>query len=240
MSTCDSRGFTLVEVLIATLILTMLVYLATLSYSLFLRVWSERRFSDVNAIDDYRSQALLRSALESIYDYYVLASSTERASNYCAYFKGTGDAVAFVTLSSVFHRGYPAAARLGLQKQSPSSDNELRSLVYEEAPLDLTYVKHLGDEPKYTHNMTICPKVRSVNLRYLAEAPVAPTADQSSSEIAPEIAIEWRNSFTAQGRNSLPSLIELTIAREQGDLILLFPVRAHNPFKADFFGPQTF
>jgi hypothetical protein len=221
----------LVEVLIATLILTMLVYLATLSYSIFLRVWSERRFSDVQATDGYRAHLLLRSAIESTYDYYVLVSSTQTAGGHCPYFKGTAETIEFVTLSSVFRHGQSAAARLRLDERSPASQDGFRSLVYEEALLDGTYLNRLSDQPEYSHILTVDPKVRTIRLRYLTEVPTATIPGQPASKTA----VEWRDTFNAQGASGLPSVIELAITHEDGDLLLLFPVRAFNHSKRLLF-----
>ena len=48
-----NAGFSLIEVLIATMILSALVYLATLSYSMFLNVWEQKKLTDTKAINDY-------------------------------------------------------------------------------------------------------------------------------------------------------------------------------------------
>ena len=61
----NPKGFTLIEVLISTMVLAVIIYLATLSYSMFLNTWGERRLSDTNAINKYRSHMLLRSSLVS-------------------------------------------------------------------------------------------------------------------------------------------------------------------------------
>ena len=129
-----TRGFTLIEVLISSMVLAVIIYLGTLSYSMFLSMWGERRLLDTKAVNKYRSHMLLRSSLESVYDYYVTDRANERLGLYYPFFKGEKDEMEFVTLSSVFKKGFPAAARLRITASTGSNRREQSALKLASVP----------------------------------------------------------------------------------------------------------
>jgi prepilin-type N-terminal cleavage/methylation domain-containing protein len=227
-----NAGFTLLEVLIATMVLSAVVYLATLSYSMFLNVWEEKRLTDTSAINDYRSHILVRSALESIYDYYVTDPANEKAGRYYPFFKGKGDMIEFVTLSSVFSKGAPAIARLRLERQDMAA-GEYYKVIYEEAPLDQTYIKYADDKTEYSHAMVVYTEVKKINIRYYGEWETRWVPERYDFETV----YRWQETFCGEKRNTVPETIELTLNTKAAETTLLFPVRANNVYKRAFFNP---
>jgi len=227
-----SAGFTLIETLIATLILSAVIYLATLSYSIFLDVWGQKRLSDTRAIDAYRSHILVRSALESIYDYYVTDPANEKNGLHYPYFKGGRDTLEFVTLSSVFKKGLPAAARIKLKNPDTGNEN-YRTVIYEESLLDKAYIKYSGDNLKYSRLMTVYTGVKNLNIRYYGvwETKWSPEKDDF------ETIYKWQKTFDGKKKKAVPELIEITLITDDGDKTLLFPVRGNNVYKRAFFNP---
>lgn len=227
-----SAGFTLIETLIATLILSAVIYLAVLSYSIFLDVWGQKRLSDTSAIDAYRSHTLIRSAIESIYDYYVTDPANEKKGLHYPYFKGGRDALEFVTLSSVFKKGVPAAARIRLNNQHAGDEN-YRTIIYEEVPLDKTYIKYAGDNLKYSRLMAVYTGVKKIHIRYYGvwETKWMPEKDDF------ETIYKWQETFDGKKKNAVPEIIEMTLTTNNGDKTLLFTVRGNNVYKRGFFSP---
>ncbi len=227
-----NAGFSLIEVLIATMILSALVYLATLSYSMFLNVWEQKKLTDTSAINDYRSHILFRSALESIYDYYVTDKANERIGRYYPFFRGERDKFEFVTLSSVFSKGAPASACLRL-KRIDATAGKYYNIIYEETPLDRMYIKYADDRPQYSHAMVIYPQVEKINIRYYGEWETRWVPERDNFETV----YKWQDTFDGAERNTIPETIELTISAEEGETTLLFQVKAKNVFKRAFFNP---
>lgn len=229
-----SAGFTLLEVLIATMVLSAVVYLTALSYSMFLNVWANRKLTDTNALNDYRSHILLRFSLESIYDYYVTDPINERTGHYYPYFKGEQDMLEFVTLFSVFSQGTPAVARLRLEPLGTDPAGRYK-VIYEEASLDRTYLKYANSPPRYSRMMVVYPDVKKIAIRYYGEweKRVVPGREDL------ETIYKWQSSFDGEKRNSLPEIIEFTVSTMAEDTTLVFEVRANNVFKRDFFYPAT-
>jgi prepilin-type N-terminal cleavage/methylation domain-containing protein len=221
----DSAGFTLIEVLVATVVLSIVVYLAAMSYSVFLDVWGEKRFTDTDAINTYRTNVLLRSALESTYDYYVTDPENEASGTRYPWFKGKPQAVEFVTLSSVFNKGKPAAVRLRLEKQGAGA-NRVQKLLYEEAPLNQVYVKYYDQELKFHNQMTIYDQFKRIQFRFFGKLYAAPTQGGQR-----RTTYEWQESFDGKETMAIPETIELIIETEEGKTKLLFPIRANNYLK---------
>jgi hypothetical protein len=215
------------------MVLSAVVYLATLSYSMFLNEWGEKRLTDTSAINGYRSHILVRSALESIYDYYVTDPANEKAGRYYPFFKGERDMLEFVTISSVFSKGVPAVARLRLERQDTAAE-EYYKLIYEEAPLDRTYIKYADVQPEYSHAMVVYTEVKKINIRYYGEWEIRWVPERDHFETV----YRWQQTFHGEKRDTVPETIELTLNTEEGDTTLLFPVRANNVYKRAFFQPQ--
>jgi prepilin-type N-terminal cleavage/methylation domain-containing protein len=233
---CDnlnSSGFTLIEVLIATMVLSAMIYLATLSYSMFLNLWGERALTDDRALSEYRTHMLCRSALESVLDYYVTDPASERQRGYYPYFKGERDQLQFVTLSSVFHRGLPAAARLKATAGGGEAAGTYR-VLYEEVPLDRWYIRYATEEPTYTDAMVVYENVRGFTIRYYGLGVVG--AFGPTRQTIAKREYNWYERFDGSETRSIPEVIEIQVSTEdKGDIRLIFPVRVYNPGKQDAY-----
>ena len=227
----NSAGFTLIEVLIATLVLSMVVYLATLSYSLFLDTWERKKLSDIAAIQEYRTHLLMRNAVESTFDYYVTDPKSKRNTQWYPFFKGQKESLEFVTLSSVFQKGKPAIARIRLKK---STSGNPKVLVYEETSLVKTYIRYNDDPVEYKNEMSIYDNLKSVHIRYFGIW--ALRFDPGKEGFVEEY--KWQETFQGKERNAVPHTIEMTVAFEEGETMLVFPVMAHSQKKGTFFNHE--
>lgn len=225
-------GFTLIETLIATVVLSAVIYLAMLSYSMFLNIWEKKRLTGISAINSYRSHVLVRSALESIYDYYVTDPADEKIGRHYPFFEGKRNMIEFITLSSVFKKGVPALARLRLESED-RDDGEYYRIIYEETPLDHTYIKYIGIKPKYSNAMIVYTDVKRIKIRYYGEWETkwVPKLDDFKT------VYKWQDTFDGQERNTIPEWIELTLDTRTAETTLLFQVKANNAYKRAFFQP---
>ena len=228
----NTAGFTLVEVLISTMILGMVIYLAMLSYSMFLDRWQKKKLSHTSIINDYRAHILVRSALESMYDYYVTDPANERTGRHYPFFKGKRDSLEFITLSSVFKKGVPALARLRMEQQGKTAGEDYQ-VIYEETPMDKTYIKYADATPKYRRSLVVYSGVKKIAIRYYGELEIKWIPEHENFEPV----YGWRENFSGKKRNTIPNLIELTLKTETAETTILFPVRANNAFKRSFFTP---
>ena len=231
-SSCGGdSGFTLIELLISTLILASIVLLAVLSYSTFLNTWESKRLTDLDALDEYRSHVLLRYALESAYDYFVTDPTNERLGVYYPYFKGYPDRLEFVTLSSVFFKGSPAAARMRIIKDD---NGEIQKLVYEEAPLDRIYIRYNDFEPEYIEQMLPYRDLKNVNIRYYGLEEIRWNERLDNLEKI----YGWQEGYQGEEKKDIPEMIELLLTTAEGDTRLAFSVKGRNIYKKSFYQPE--
>ena len=226
------NGFTLIEILVATIILASLVYLATLSYSLFLRIWKQGDVRANVAVERYRTDMLLRSALESIYDYYVTDPVNEKAGLYYPFFKGERDRAEFVVLSSVFRKGYPAVARLSTRKVTEGAQTHCQ-VVYEETPLQDLYLKYNDFSERYKYAMVVYDNVKDFRLRYFGMW--EPERVFGKATATSTIMYKWQDSFYGKKHRVIPRQIELVVNRDDDHETLHYQVMAENIFKRSFF-----
>ncbi|MBF0225770.1 MAG: prepilin-type N-terminal cleavage/methylation domain-containing protein [Desulfobacterales bacterium] len=202
-----TNGFSLVEVLISTIILSLIVFIVSFSYSIFLRGWSAKKLIDIKAINDYRERTLLRNSLESAYDYFITDHSNEKIGFYYPYFNGHDSSIEFVTLSSVFWKGLPAAARLRADKD----ENGLQKLIYEEVPLDSFFIKYDSDKIIYKKSMIPYDNIKQISFRYYGLL----KSVMNSLTLSFDFFYDWQNEFIGKDKRLMPEIIEISILTEE-------------------------
>jgi len=230
-----SKGFTLIEVLISTLILGIVIGIALMAGAGFMDVWQKSGilFSDVFV--SARHRILLRESVESVYDYYVTDKTNhiwadEGKHHYFPFFKGNADSVEFVTLSSVFHYGAPAIAMLFTEKNDIGKYN----LVYKEADLNKFFIKYAQDKIDYSRQIIIYKNLEKAGFRYYG---LVETRVNTKLMTADDI-FKWADGFSGSRTGHIPEQIEITIdSDDTGAKIIQFKVRAENNQKNGLFNP---
>jgi prepilin-type N-terminal cleavage/methylation domain-containing protein len=225
-----SRGFTLIEVLISTLILGLILSLTLRAGSNFMGVWQrdDKLFS--NVFDSARNRILLRESVESLYDYYVTDKSGEDKDRYFPLFEGDAMGITFITLSSVFNHGSPALARLAAEKNDSGSYN----LVYKEADLERHFIKYAQDKRGYSDQIIVYGDVEKVRFRFYGV--VDTRFDQLLTSVTRIFG--WRGEFSGKEKGYLPNVIELDISSDEtGDKIIVYNIKIENRSKNGIFNP---
>jgi len=222
------NGFTLIEVLISTTIIAIVVYLAFLAQSFFLNIWYSNKLASNIAMEEYRVHSLMRSAIESITEYFITDPESEKAGAYYPFFNADSSSVEFVTLSSVFFKGSAAAGKLFLKK---NTKEKTMALIYEEASLDATYIRYQGERIAYSRSMVIADGLSSVTFRYYGTWEIIWNDELEYFEANKQ----WQDVYQGKDRKTTPDIIEISLAGKDGEQRLSFPVKSHNPYKAAFF-----
>jgi len=224
----NSRGFTLIEMLVTGMILSIIVGLSFFSMSFYLNEWETGRLGDISAVEDYRKQRLVQTAVESAWEYYVTDPANQRLGNYYPYFKGTEKSAAFVTTSPVFSESRAAAARLSLDDSGKSPGIEL---VYEEVPLDNFYIRYYEEEIDYPYSLRLQTGKENMQLRYygLWEIRFLPQQDDFRE------VLRWQDAFDGKERRAMPKTIQVADDSDEEQVFRKFDIRARNQAKAGFF-----
>lgn len=220
-------GFTLIEVLIATALLAALLALAGTSFSTFTGLWNRKSLADHRFFERYRDYTLVRSALESTWDYYITSRIRAPSQRWYIYFQGKPKTLTFVTLSSVFHPGRSAVARLRLEKKNHTSTSRL---IYEETGLKRKGFRYAARDEDFTERMVLAEGVEKIGLRYYGVNRITFIPGTS----LPVEQWEWQPTFDGQRLNRLPRRIELSLSTKAGDWKLLYELIDANAKKSSY------
>ena len=199
----DNQGFTLIEMLITGLILSIIVSLCFFPITLYLNEWEQNRLGNTAVVEQYRQNHLVADAVESAWEYYITDPYNERMDVYYPYFKGDEKSVAFVTTSPVFSDKSDAAARLRLEDSKDNTGNQL--LIYEEAPLETFFIRYHDDNIDYPYSFRFPLNGNNFRMRYygLIELRFMPLLEDF------EEILGWHDSFDGKERLVMPEMIEI-------------------------------
>jgi prepilin-type N-terminal cleavage/methylation domain-containing protein len=222
-------GFTLIEIMIATMLLGLILGIATRAGSNFMHIWQNDANLFSNVFDSTRHQMLLGNSIESLYGYYVKATTGAWGEEkYVPFFKGDSKGLEFVTLSSVFSHGDPAVARLYAEEK----DSGKYDLIYQEADLDLFFIRTWEDSVPYTKKTAILTNLERVDFRYYGI---------SETQVDPQLMIVnekygWDSRFSGKQSGLLPHKIEITIHfPTNGEQKIVYEIIAKSDYKTRLF-----
>jgi prepilin-type N-terminal cleavage/methylation domain-containing protein len=226
----NTAGFTLVEVMISTLILGAVLAVTFTALTTYRNAWekSDSLFSDVFTRSRYR--ILVRQAVESIYGYYVTEKTGEQKDVFFPLFRGSATAVEFVTLSSVFDDRSPALARLSVEKITDDHYN----IVYEETPLVDVYIKYPDELPAYKNSIEVYTGLSEAGFRYYGVVDIIFHPELQTRELV----YAWNDQYLSKQRARLPEIIALEIdSDDNGKENIRFAVTGDGSYKHGLFNP---
>jgi prepilin-type N-terminal cleavage/methylation domain-containing protein len=236
-----SAGFTLMEVLISVVILSLLMLVGSLAISLFLDNWQKDRVESEKDIPRFIRWILLRDAVEGTYDYYVKLSPG--MTEYIPYFRSFADGFEFATVNPLWSGSGTALARVRFRRSG-----ELFDLTYEESALDNKYLACWNDVVNYEHGGTMLKGIRSYSIDYfgakhLVTAGLFQEPEEALGAIGSPVSNEdvygWFPSYNGDERRILPRKIRVSITFQDGrQQVLLYLVRTWNLQKTWRFNEQ--
>lgn len=197
------KGFSLLEMLVAVVVLSMVIGISTYAYAMFIRQWDGRlgRFDEAQA--QYQRLEWLAAALEDTLPYVV--RDDEGALGF--YFLGRDEGLTLVTMSPIFGVGEPALIRVF---REPDEGDAWR-LVYEEAPFAGTLLAHADQRMEFRHRLVIARGLPRPGFRYFGSTDL-----RSRSR-------SWFDEYDGMVRQFHPEKIELRLGRDAA--VIEFPVR---------------
>ena len=197
------KGFSLLEMLVAMTVLSMVIGISTYAYSMFIRQWDGHlgRFDEAQA--QYQRLEWLAAALEDTLPYVV--RDDEGALGF--YFLGRDEGLTLVTMSPIFGVGEPALIRVF---REPDEGDAWR-LVYEEAPFAGTLLAHADQRMEFRHRLVIARGLPLPVFRYFGSTDL-----RSRSR-------SWFDEYDGMVRHYHPEKIELRLGDDAA--VFQFPVR---------------
>lgn len=197
------RGFSLLEMLVAIVVLSIVIGISTFAYSLFMRQWDGHLGRFDKAQSQYQRLEWLAIALEDTLPYAVHDDQDRLG----FYFLGRDEGLTLVTMSPIFAVGEPALVRVF---REPSEDGTWQ-LIYEEAPFAGTLLARADQRMKFRHRLVIASDLPRPTFRYFGWA-------NAGSRLAIDDAFteqrSWFDEYDGLVRQFHPEKIELQMGNE--------------------------
>ena len=206
------KGFSLLEMLVAVVVLSMVIGISTYAYAMFIRQWDGRlgRFDEAQA--QYQRLEWLAAALEDTLPYVVRDDEGELG----FYFLGRDEGLTLVTMSPIFGVGEPAMIRVF---REPDEGDAWR-LVYEEAPFAGILLAHADQRMEFRHRLVIARGLPVPVFRYFGWADLRSRVTVGESLSAERL---WFDEYDGLVRQFHPGKIELRLGRDVA--VFEFPER---------------
>lgn len=206
-------GVTLVELLIAMAISTLIIGLATFSFSLFTRDWKGR----TTGFDREAAQAqrldLLTGALDAAVPWVVRG----QRGRYGYYFLGRPEGLTLVSADPVFGGGAPAVIRV-FRENDP--DGKLQ-LVYEQASLAGMILSEADQILPFKNRMVVVKGLRKIEFRYYGWESMLDRVNVDADSGRKPV---WTTEFDGLRRMEHPLRVALDI--DDGEAVFFMPERA--------------
>lgn len=197
------RGFSLLEMLVAIIVLSIVIGISTFAYSMFIREWDGHlgRFDEAQA--QYQRLEWLATALEDTLPYVVRDDQDQLG----FYFLGRDEGLTLVTMSPIFAVGEPALVRVFRERD----EDDTWQLVYEEAPFSGTLLARANQRLEFRHRLVIARDLARPTFRYFgwANAGSRLTIDDALSAQR-----SWFDEYDGLVRRFHPEKIELQMGNE--------------------------
>ena len=204
---CKTHGFTLIEVLIAISLLSVLLGVTFVASNVFM----VGRQKGVNIVKEkwgeFRNYSLIKSLLESAYDYHVKSNvnlSSFSATTIRPFFHGQENQIDFITLSSIYESHKAAIVSLLFERNSAEKKGRL---IYREASLKNRLVEFDNEKIEYGKELILVPEVEQATFRYYGQQ-----GQKWDSEALEFDAIYgWSSTYFGSEKGFIPEKVELVI-----------------------------
>ncbi len=157
------RGFTLVELMIALVILVGLLFTANFSYSLYSRYWSGRLGEFDQSMFYYQGLLQVKNTVDSAVPY-VVKNDTE---GYSFYFLGRDEGFTLVSAAPIFAPTVNDASVVRIFREQVGNTYQL---VYEEAPLLDGLLIHLNQQLAFKYRTVLMRTDQPITFEYFGWA----------------------------------------------------------------------
>lgn len=197
------RGFTLLEMLVSIVVLSIVIGTATYAYSMFIRQWDGHlgRFDEAQA--RYQRLDWLAAALDDTLPYAVRDANGEPG----FYFLGRDEGLTLVTMSPIFAVGEPALIRVF---RETDGDDSWR-LVYEEAPFAGTLLTRTDQRMEFRHRLVIARSLPLPKFRYFGWTDLG---SRLTLEESPGVMQSWFSEYDGMVRRYHPEKLELRLGSD--------------------------
>lgn len=219
LSMRNAKGFTLIEVLIAMLLLSIVMFIGSLSFSVFSQRWQKDMGDFTQQAEQAKKLFLLQRTLQGISNYFVLDPKKEPV----YFFLGSSTHLVFVTNRPIFASEGQALVRLTVL---PLEGGQ-QQLVYQETDFMETPLYNLEHLPEPKQSLILLT-AENIRFNYFGWATMLDKASFYEGEGTQPI---WQDEYLAQKTATLPYAINLSWGKNEP---IIFPLANDNGFQLLF------
>ena len=190
-----SKGFSLVELLVSTVLLSAIVLLASYAYAQFSQYWDGRLGKFDETYESLRKEWLVDQLFGDITPYVVMNSRNLPV----YYFEGNVNGFVAVTTNALSEPGVPAVVRLSLRQSTDFSFD----LLLEEAPMRSSELETLVQTPNFSEPVTVLKDLRDAEFSYFGSEALVSGDDTSTSPAS------WRDAYNSAVTQQHPIKLRL-------------------------------
>lgn len=204
-----AKGFTLIEVLVALMLLSMVMYIGSLSFSIFSERWRKELGSFNDDVNNTRNLLLLRQVLHGTANYLVRDNNNQPT--YLYY--GDESQLVFVTNAPLLETAYQAWVQLSIK----TTEHGQQQLWYAEASFKSGALLSLAP-PEFTGKKMRLLTNSNIRFNYFGwptfAARIRYTEDRAGKPV-------WQPSYNAATVGVIPYAVNVTWAENEPMVFML-------------------
>jgi len=205
----QAKGFTLIELMLATSLLMMVMFSGYYAYSLYSQKWQKR----VQVFWKNTEQAVALDTINKVTNAavpYVVNGERNQAS---IYFKGTAHSLSFVSSSALFSNT-PALVEFELEAIEGSDTYQL---IYKEHDFSEQLLLNVKHKPEWQHKVILLTGIKELNFSYFGWQTFQQATKQSSSNafIKEDLRV-WYSEHKTHVSRLLPEKIKIDFINSHG------------------------
>lgn len=153
------KGFTLVELLISTALLSLILFIASFSYSLFANNWNKEMGSYKKTAQFVRNIELVKRVLQSTNPLVITKKDMKKG----LYFVGTNSSITAVSRYGLFNE-FGVIYRISLEDAVDNSTD--KSLVYREVAANNVLLVDESQAFQFSQKHVIMDRIKSIDIQF--------------------------------------------------------------------------
>ena len=209
-----NQGFTLIELLISISLLSMIMLLASWSFSMFIDRWEGRLGNFSQSVSESKDFILLNNIISTTMPYLI-----EKENSLGYYFLLTERTVKAVSQNGIFHTTGPVYFKLSVEKNS----NGEQYLLYQEGAVSEQLA--FTQEVSYSHEKVLIDQSQSIVLQMLSWPSIIEKIQSEDPLINNNMTPQWVTEYDAWDSKLMPlvlrviwddSVLDITLTNDQG------------------------
>jgi len=207
-----NSGFTLIELMIAISILTLLLFTGSYSYSLMSERWNKELGQFASSTDITKNLERLQRLLEGVQPYVVV----DQKKSPSLFFIGDKTSLLAVSRAGLFSGEYPEIFRL----TTLTKENGKVDLVYQSVSTEHVLLTGTNQEISFTKQLTLFSDLEQVSFSYYGWQHLYDKNALASERVTGNKKPKWFDKFSGIDNKIMPEKYQLTLYKNEKTLLI--------------------